>query len=585
MANESHTELQDRAESAAMLHISPPTRWDQPFGDKQQFTPEMVQAILRHEPFSLLAAENFPTGRNFHDLLLNDGRITHYQRGDIITHVGAYGSSCFLLLSGELRLMLSLPEHFDVSDKKRDKITSVYSALRQLWSNSAIAERRDASRYGKHQEINTREADGRLIHMVENLPELIEAAHSEVVESGTFFGEISALTRAPRAAMIVAESDAVIYELRWQGLRDLRKWDAGFRIWVDRLLAQRNMLPFFTQNKILRHLPPEQILAVAEHASFEQLGDTHWYRKSGKISSANRVNSAEEIIMAQGSYLDGVLLIRGGFVRVMESYGSAERTIGVLTENQMYGLHTVLEHHKNPQRPLIMAHTIKAMGYVDLLRIPTHIVISHILPILQLKGLVSRDLLEQVAPAFEQEEFEHRDQALLETLLDKHIINGTATMLIDMDRCVGCDDCVRACATAHDNNPRFIRHGTEYANLQFTNACMQCRDPVCTVDCPTGAIVRKEGTRVITINDTACIGCGNCARSCPYDNIRLVTVSDQQGRLLMNEETNQPIKKATKCDLCVDQLGGPACARACPHDALTRIDTSDPKALRQWLDR
>jgi len=585
MANDKHNQEHDRTDSDGMIHISAPARWDQPFGDKQQLTQELMQSVLSHRPFSLLQVENFPTGRSFHDLLLNDGRITHYHSGDIITHVGAYGSSCFLLLSGDLRIMLSLPENFGVSNKKRGKITNVYSALRQLWNNSTIAEQRDPKRYAKNQSINTREEDGRFIHVLEDLPGLLEQAQSEVFETGTFFGEISALTRAPRSAMIVAESDAVVYELRWQGLRDLRKWDAGFRVWVDRLLAQRNMLPFFTQNKILRHLSAEQVLEVAEHASFEQLGDTHWYRKSGKINAVDRVNKAEEVIMKQGAYLDGVLLIRGGFVRVMDSYGSDERTIGVLTENQMYGLRTVMQHHQDPQQPLITKHTIKAMGYVDLLRIPTHIVISHILPVLQNKGVIDEALLDQIAPAFAEDGFKHRDQALLETLLDKHIINGTATMLIDLDRCVGCDDCVSACATAHDNNPRFIRHGTQYANLQFTNACMQCRDPVCTVDCPTGAIVRKEGTEVITINDNACIGCGNCARSCPYDNIRLVTVRDQQGRLLMNEQTNQPIKKATKCDLCVDQVGGPACARACPHDALTRIDTSDPKALGQWLDR
>lgn len=585
MVNRPNIEQDQTIDSDAIVHISPPARWDQPFGDRQQFTADMLSAIQSHEPFSLLEAENFPSGRTYQDLLLNDGRITHYHRGDIITHIGAYGSSCFLLLSGQLRLMLSLPESFDISNKKHDKITSVYSALKQMWTNSNVSERRDASRYVKGRETNTREADGRIIHVVEDLPGLLAKAHSEELQEGTFFGEISALTRAPRAAMIVAESDAVIYELRWQGLRDLRKWDAGFRLWIDRLLAQRNMLPFFTQNKILRHLWPDEILEVAENSSFEQLGDTHWYRKSGKINTANRINKEEEVIVSQGSYLDGVLLIRGGFARVMESYGSEQRTVGVLTENQMYGLQTIMHHHKNPDQPLTAAHTIKAMGYVDLLRIPSHIVISHILPVLERKKkVITQALLESIAPSFGQR-FEHRDQALLETLLDKHIINGTATMLIDLDRCVGCDDCVSACATAHDNNPRFVRHGTEYANLQFTNACMQCRDPVCTVDCPTGAIVRQEGTSVITINDNACIGCGNCARSCPYDNIRLVTVRDQQGRLMMNEETNQPIKKATKCDLCVDQLGGPACARACPHDALTRIDTSDSKALWQWLDR
>ena len=47
-------------------------------------------------------------------------------------------------------------------------------------------------------------------------------------------------------------------------------------------------------------------------------------------------------------------------------------------------------------------------------------------------------------------------------LVEHRFVNGTASMLIDLDRCTRCDDCVRACAVAHDNNPRFVRH---YANL------------------------------------------------------------------------------------------------------------------------
>jgi Fe-S-cluster-containing hydrogenase component 2 len=33
-----------------------------------------------------------------------------------------------------------------------------------------------------------------------------------------------------------------------------------------------------------------------------------------------------------------------------------------------------------------------------------------------------------------------------------------------------------------------------------------------------------------------------------------------------------PILKATKCDLCIGQLAGPACVRACAHDAVARVD-------------
>jgi Fe-S-cluster-containing dehydrogenase component len=102
---------------------------------------------------------------------------------------------------------------------------------------------------------------------------------------------------------------------------------------------------------------------------------------------------------------------------------------------------------------------------------------------------------------------------------------------------------------------------------------MHCRDPACMIGCPTGAIHRHETAGVVVINDDTCIGCGTCANSCPYDNIRLVEIANSSGVPVVDDE-GRPIVKATKCDLCVEQLGGPACARACPHDALRRVSAS-----------
>ena len=49
--------------------------------------------------------------------------------------------------------------------------------------------------------------------------------------------------------------------------------------------------------------------------------------------------------------------------------------------------------------------------------------------------------------------------------------------------------------------------------------------------------------------------------------------------------SNKPIEKATKCDLCVDQLTGPACVNACPHNAMARVDMRDLESVATWLQR
>ena len=157
-------------------------------------------------------------------------------------------------------------------------------------------------------------------------------------------------------------------------------------------------------------------------------------------------------------------------------------------------------------------------------------------------------------------------------------------MVIDMDRCTRCDECVRACATTHDGNPRFLRHGPMIDHLMIASACMHCVDPVCMIGCPTGAIHRSSFGGEVIINPATCIGCGTCAANCPYESIRMVEVRSSKGEFLVDEEF-QPILKATKCDLCVEQTSGPACLNACPHDALSRTDLTHVTSLTKWLKR
>ncbi len=116
------------------------------------------------------------------------------------------------------------------------------------------------------------------------------------------------------------------------------------------------------------------------------------------------------------------------------------------------------------------------------------------------------------------------------------------------------------------------------------NACMHCADPVCMIGCPTGAIHRDSFEGEVVINPITCIGCGVCANQCPYNSIRIVETRDTKGEILLASDA-KPILKATKCDLCLDQLGGPACVRACPHDALARVNLNTLDEFVDWLNR
>ncbi|HEV2008017.1 MAG TPA: 4Fe-4S dicluster domain-containing protein, partial [Burkholderiales bacterium] len=206
--------------------------------------------------------------------------------------------------------------------------------------------------------------------------------------------------------------------------------------------------------------------------------------------------------------------------------------------------------------------SLTALGYLHVLRIPYSVLAELVFPKLAPRG---KRLIDAASRPI-------ADDAFLEWSVEQRFINGTKTMLIDLDKCTRCDDCVRACADTHGGNPKFIRHGQTLGNWMVANACMQCVDPVCMIGCPTGAIHRTTEGGVVVINDVTCIGCGTCANACPYDNIRLVPIREKNGLPVLDPVSREPIVKATKCDLCASLPSGPSCERACAHDALKRVD-------------
>ena len=226
-----------------------------------------------------------------------------------------------------------------------------------------------------------------------------------------------------------------------------------------------------------------------------------------------------------------------------------------------------------------MKVTITALGYVEVLRVPTKTIEKQLFAYWesgQRGG--TRDGRQEPGKRRRIQDFFDQtlaEGALQEWAVQERFVNGTQAMLINLDQCVRCDDCVRACASTHDGNPRFIRHGKTFQNWMVANACMHCADPVCMIGCPTGAIHRSMSGGMVIINDDTCIGCETCANSCPYSNIRMVSIRDDNGQHILDPQNHKPIVKATKCDLCADQITGPACAFACPHDALKRVDFRD----------
>jgi Fe-S-cluster-containing hydrogenase component 2 len=163
--------------------------------------------------------------------------------------------------------------------------------------------------------------------------------------------------------------------------------------------------------------------------------------------------------------------------------------------------------------------------------------------------------------------------------LEQGLMDAQSLLVLDLEKCTRCDQCVKACADAHDGVTRLLRDGVRFENYLVATSCRQCRDPRCMIGCPVGSIRRKNSLEVI-IEDW-CVGCGLCASNCPYGNIT-VHEFDQDGNAsaLQSVQTDKDksnsgrVRKATSCDLCHD-LAEPSCVYACPHDAAHRVKPNE----------
>lgn len=134
----------------------------------------------------------------------------------------------------------------------------------------------------------------------------------------------------------------------------------------------------------------------------------------------------------------------------------------------------------------------------------------------------------------------------------------------DASRCSGCWACTMTCVDQNDlrltdahDAYRLVsaRERSETGERIFSwrmDGCMHCADPACAKVCPRDCFSRNADGLVLLRGEN-CVGCGLCARACPYNAIRIAG------------------KKAHKCNGCAERVAAglrPACERICPSGAL-----------------
>jgi len=565
-----------------------PKRWDDPLDPAM--SDATLDMLMATEPFASMDERAFPAATPLREILRADSAVRAYSAGEIVLRKDDYGTSAFLVLEGEVDVILRPGIDPQLLGRAPSVKKSFIARLAQLWNNNPEPEgwRKKSPRASDN--LKGSISNGRGSVYLQDYPQIVSDSQTVALKKGQMFGEISALSRMPRTATVVASTEqASLLEFSWEGLRDIMKYDPALKKQIDQIYRENSLKNFLSHHPLFSHLEESDFAQLCDEAQLETFGDYNWsgaYRRLA-ADGDSATFASEPLIVKEGEYSNGIYMIRAGFCRVSQKHGNGERTLNYIGAGSVFGYEEIANHWKNPQHELQSLYTLRSLGYAHLIFIPTA----------SLEKYANRGLSETEFPSSpvpgsmsnpaDLGSFEDGiapSANLMEFMAEHRFFNGTKSMVIDMDRCTRCDDCVRACASTHDGNPRFLRHGPMIDNLMIANACMHCVDPVCMIGCPTGAIHRTSFGGEVVINPATCIGCGTCAANCPYDSIRMVEVRSSKGEFLVDEEF-QPILKATKCDLCVEQTSGPACQNACPHDALSRTDLTRVTSLTQWLKR
>jgi CRP-like cAMP-binding protein/Fe-S-cluster-containing hydrogenase component 2 len=370
------------------------------------------------------------------------------------------------------------------------------------------------------------------------------AEHTEkeiILQEGEIFGEMAVLSRYARTADIVVLQPTKILVIARDKLLELFDQIPLIKKEIDSLYRQRVLSNQLLSIPIFAGVPSKLLDEIKDKATLNS------FHKG-------------EAIFYQGDEADAFYLVRYGFVKVIETGNdSKERVIAYLRGGHYFGEMALLEEGEKRMA------TITAINSTELIRISRKDFLSIIKSFPHIKDRIEKTIEKRKDRNVQIHE-NNNLELTLSAVVGSEVIQAKGILVMDTTKCIQCDRCVKACAALHNNQSRLQRKGVKILNtLLLVTSCKHCDDPTCMINCRTGAISR-DSTGEIYHKDF-CVGCGECARKCPYGNISIVTLPETKRR-------ENLCKKAAKCDMCRDYtfIG---CEYKCPSGAVRMVDPTD----------
>ena len=369
--------------------------------------------------------------------------------------------------------------------------------------------------------------------------------------AGEIFGEIGALSGWPQSVTVRTTTDCELVQIRVPALRLMKRKSKALKERIDTLYRKRALFSQLKGTPLFQSCDDKFIDSIT--------------KKVELISC-----EPDEIISNEGEPADALYLVRSGFVKLFQKLGEDQIVFSYLSKGMTIGEVGLLIEGMDTWQ-----YTVSSVEYSEIVKISRKDFEEIIKNYPEIEKILWESLGARIKEAgyvkknIDQSEF-------IDTALSGGLVQGNSILVIDLNVCTRCDDCVRACSETHGGLPRFIREGDKVENFLITRACYHCRDPVCLIGCPTGAIHRTNVGDVVAIDERLCIGCQSCAKNCPYDAITMYQTGEVwPDNMIPQGLRGQDRLLATKCDLCYQSETGPACVNNCPHGCAFRIGSLD----------
>jgi Fe-S-cluster-containing dehydrogenase component len=360
---------------------------------------------------------------------------------------------------------------------------------------------------------------------------------------GDFFGEVALLGRGTRSATVVTDEETVLLEI------EKNRFDRFARTQKQ---AVEELETFYHSRAITTYMRLHRYLGQLEPDALAQL----------TVGAVMKKFNRDEVVFRQGDPSDSVLLLKDGVLKMVRRSAAAGGGTSILA---YFNTHDVVGAHDSLAG---RSADLVTLGQAEVIYVKRS----------------SFDALAEAGPEIyarfgkddmNRQEAMSKAGATVMMAVNDFLQEGVeveSLLVINLDRCVRCGNCVRSCHDRHEftrldrRGPIFKRRvsveSTQHEHLLMPSSCRHCRDPECMIGCPTGAIFRtKDGE--VDINDN-CIGCENCARKCPYGNITMMPLPEDQ-------QKDGITKKAIKCNMCKGYAYS-NCVYNCPRGAVLRVD-------------